>query len=77
MKLAAAKMKIRMAAILTSTMMLLVARRLADAADQNHREEHHDEEGGNVEAEVPAGIVEVVAGQVLQACGQIGGRDPS
>ena len=52
------------------------ARRLADAADQDDRENHHDEECGDVEAEVPAGIVEVVAGHVLQAGGQIGGRDP-
>ncbi len=50
---------------------------LADAADQDHREEHDDEEGGNVETEVPAGIVEIVAGQILQAGGKIGWRDPS
>ena len=35
-----------------------------------------DEEGGNVEAEVPAGMVEPVAGEILQAVGKIGGRDP-
>ena len=52
------------------------ARRLADAAHQDHGEDHDDEEGGNVEAEVPAGLVEIVAGQILQAGGQIGGRDP-
>ena len=52
------------------------ARRLADAADQDDGEDHHDEERGDVEAEVPAGIVEVVAGEVLQAGGQVGGRDP-
>jgi hypothetical protein len=51
--------------------------RLADAAHQNHRDEHDDEEGGNVEAEVPAGVVEVVAGEILQTGGKIGGRDPS
>ena len=51
------------------------AGRLADAADQNHRQDHDDEEGGNVEAEVPAGLVEVVARKVLQAGGQICRRD--
>ena len=52
------------------------AGRLADAAHQNHGEHEHDEKGGNVEAEVPAGMVEPVAGQILQALGQVGGRDP-
>ena len=52
------------------------ARRLADAAHQDHRQDHHDEERREFEAEVPAGIVEIVARQVLQAGGQIGGRDP-
>ncbi len=52
------------------------AGRLADAAYQHDGENHDDEEGGNVEAEVPAGCVEVFAGEVLQAGGQIGGRDP-
>ena len=51
--------------------------RLADAAHQDHRKEHDDEKGGNIEAEVPAGIVETVAGQILQAAGKISGRDPS
>ena len=36
---------------------------LADAAHQNDGEEHDDEEGGNVEAEVPAGVVDIVAGK--------------
>ncbi len=36
-------------------------RRLANAAHQNDREKHDDEEGGDVEAEVPAGCVDVVA----------------
>ena len=52
------------------------AGRLANTANQDDREDHHDEERGNIEAEVPAGIVEVVAGQILKAGGQIGGRDP-
>ena len=52
------------------------AGRLADAAHQDHGENHDDEKGGNVEAEVPSGWIEVVAGQVLEAGGQIGGRDP-
>ncbi len=52
------------------------AGRLADAAHQQDGEEHDHQEGGNVEAEVPAGLVNVVAGEILQAGGQIGGRDP-
>ena len=48
------------------------ARRLADAAHQNHRQEHHHQEGGNVEAEVPAGGINIVAREVLQAGRQIG-----
>src|SRR5580658_6686794 len=49
---------------------------LADAADKDDREQHDDEESGNVEAEVPAGVVDVIAGEILQAAGKIGGRDP-
>jgi hypothetical protein len=41
--------------------------RLADASDQDDREQHDDEEGGNVEAGVPAGRVDILAGEVLQA----------
>ena len=52
------------------------AGRLADAAHQDHGEDHDDEEGGDIEAEVPAGFVEIVAGKILQAGGQISGRDP-
>ena len=52
------------------------AGRLADAAHQNDRQDHDDQESGNVEAEVPAGSVKVVAGQILQAGWQIGGRYP-
>jgi len=55
---------------------VVCASRLADAADQEHGEEHDDEEGGNVEAEVPSGFVEIVAGKVLQAGGQVGRGDP-
>ena len=51
--------------------------RLADAAHQDHRENQHDEERGNVKTEVPAVFVYGVAGQILQAAGKIGGRDPS
>ena len=50
--------------------------RLADAADQDHGEQQDDEKGGDIETEVPAGVVEVVAGQVLEAVGEIGGGDP-
>ena len=77
MKPMAAKTKMRMATSLNATIMLLVRSRLADAAHQDDRDEHDDEEGGNVEAEVPAGVVEVVAGEILQAAGEIGGRDPA
>ena len=52
------------------------AGRLADAAHQHNGENHDDEEGGNVEAEVPAGRVEIVSGKILQTGGQIGGRNP-
>ncbi len=51
--------------------------RLANAADQDDSEDEDNEKGGNVEAEVPAGMVEPVAGQILQAFRQIGRRDPS
>ena len=50
--------------------------RLADAADQDHGEDHDNEEGGNVEAEMPAGVVEIAAREVLESCGEIGGGDP-
>ena len=38
---------------------------LAHAAHQNDGEQHDDKEGGDVKAEVPSGLVEVVAGEVL------------
>ena len=76
MKLMTAKTKIRIAMSLMPHHHVVGAGRLANAAHQNHGENQHDEEGGNVEAEVPAGMVEPVAGQILQAFGQIGGRDP-
>ncbi len=71
-----AKTKMRMATSLNAHHHVVGGGRLANAAHQNDGEDQHDEEGGNVEAEVPAGMVEPVAGQVLQAVGQIGGRDP-
>ena len=46
------------------------AGRLANAAHQDHGENQDDEEGGNIEAEVPAGMVEPVAGEILQALGR-------
>ena len=73
----AAKMKMRMAMSLNPTIMLLVE---ADSRMPRTRidgEDEDDEEGGNVEAEVPAGIVEVVAGEILEAVRKIGGRYPS
>ncbi len=77
MKPMTAKTKMRMAMSLNRDHHVVGGGGLADAAHQNHREEHDDEEGGNVEAEVPAGVVEVVAGEILEAGGKIGGRDPS
>ena len=52
------------------------AGRLANAAHEDDGENHHDQKRGDVEAEVPAGGVEVFAGEILQAGGQVGGRDP-
>jgi len=76
MKLAPAQMKTRMAAILIRTRTLLVR---ADSRMPRTRmtvEKHDDKEGGNVEPEVPAGLVEVVARQILKAGGEVGRRDP-
>ena len=56
--------------------MLLVRGRLANAADQDDGEKQDDEKRRNIEAEMPSGTVDEVAGQVLQAFGQVGGRDP-
>jgi len=52
------------------------ARRLADAADENDGEQKDHEEGGNIEAGVPSGRVDRVAGEVLQAEREIRGREP-
>ena len=52
------------------------ARGFADAADENDGEDEDDEEGGNVEAGVPSGSVDGVAGEVLQAERKVGGREP-
>jgi hypothetical protein len=52
------------------------AGRLANSADQDHREDENDEEGGDVEANVPAGMVKPVAGQILEAFRQISGGYP-
>ena len=68
----AAKTKIRMAMSLMPTIMLLVE---ADSRMPRTRmtvRMQDDEEGGNVEAEVPAGMIEPVAGEILQALGQVG-----
>ena len=50
---------------------------LADATDEDDGDEEDDEEGGDVEAEVPAGGVDVVAGEILEAAGEVGGGDPA
>ena len=55
---APAKTKTRMATSLSSTIDVVGLGRLANAAHQHHCEQHHDEERRNVEAEVPAGIVD-------------------
>ena len=50
---------------------------LADAEHQDDGEEtDYDDEGGDIEAGVPAGGVDVFAGQVLQAQRQVGGGEP-
>ena len=77
MKLMTAKTKMRMATSLKPDHHVVGGGGLADAAHQDDGEEHDDEEGGDVEAEVPAGVVDIVAGKVLEAVGKIGGRDPS
>ena len=43
------------------------AGRLADTAHQNHRQDHNDKKRWNVESEMPAGRVEIVAAEVLQS----------
>ena len=49
---------------------------LANAAHQDHRQQQHDDECRDVEAEVPTRAEDVLAGQVLQAERQVGGRKP-
>jgi hypothetical protein len=47
-----------------------------DPADQNYRQQHDDDEGRPVEAKMPAWAVQGVALKILQASGEIGGRNP-
>src|SRR5208282_3997782 len=47
----------------------------ANAADQDDREHQNNEERWDIEAEVPAGMVEPVSRKVLQAVGKVGGRN--
>jgi|GEM_PF-6995236 len=56
--------------------MLFGASGFADAADKDDGEQKNDEEGGNVEAEVPTGLVNPVGAEVLKAAGEEGRRDP-
>ena len=79
MKLMTEKTKMRMAMSLKPTIHhhVVGGGGLANAAHQNDGDEHDDEEGGDVEAEVPAGVVDIVAGKILEAVRKIGGRDPS
>jgi len=42
----------------------------ADAHDENDGDQEDDEEGGEVEPGVPAGVEDVVAGEVLQPRGR-------
>ena len=49
----------------------------ADAAHQHDGQDQHDEKGGNIEAQVPARLVDRVALQVGEAGGQKGGRNPT
>ena len=46
------------------------AGRLANAAHQNHGEHQHDEKGGDVESEVPAGVVEPFPGRSCRPSGR-------
>ena len=49
----------------------------ANPADQNYTEQHDDDESRPIEAEVPTGTVEHVAGEVAESAGQVRGRNPS
>ncbi len=49
---------------------------LADAADEHDGEQEDDDEGGDVEAEVPAGGEDVLAGEILEALREVGGGEP-
>jgi len=53
---------------------MLLAR--ADSRIPRTSEDHDHEERGNIEAEMPSGIVEIVARKVLQPGRQIRGRNP-
>ena len=52
------------------------ARGLADADDEDDGKDADDEEGGDVETGVPAGGVDSVAGEVLEALWEEGGGEP-
>src|ERR1035438_9161623 len=52
------------------------SRRLANAAHQNHGKNHHHQKRRDIKTEVPSGLVEVVAGEILEAGVQVGRRDP-
>src|SRR5207244_7175367 len=49
----------------------------ANPADQNYSEQHNDDESRPIEADVPTGTVEHVAGEVTEAAGQVRGRNAS
>ena len=51
--------------------------RFANPAHQYHRQDQDDQERWDVEAEVPARVVENVALKIGEAAGQIRGRDPA
>jgi len=53
------------------------AGRFADAADEDYGEDDNDEEGRDVEAEVPAGLIDEAAIQRLFAAGKKSGREPA
>ncbi len=53
------------------------ARRLANAAHQHERQQHHHYEGRDIEAEMPARVVQRIALQVGEPARQISRRDPA
>jgi len=47
-----------------------------DAVDEDDGDDKDDDEGGDVEAEMPSGLIENFAGKIGESAGEIGRRDP-